>query len=388
MTLAASANTEEQLLLWSAGTAARRDAQHERAAALSEVVDWWRLTELLRARRLLPTLGPRIVALAGERGDEQFAGAVAGSVEAGRRHGAFLQLMSERAIRALAQAGIGCSALKGPTLCETLYGDLGRRPAGDIDLLVAAEQIGEAVEVVRELGYSAPADPVDRGGLPLLHFALRHKDGTRFPPVELHWRVHWYERRFARERLLAPRDAAENWRPAPVDELTALLLFYARDGFISLRHATDIAAWWDAFGVNLAPGALERQAEDYPALRAAVLTAARVAQKTVGLPVKPTAGFARLGIRGALAVRLADPYPHSSEVQLYADMGLIDGLLTPRGGLGAFVRRQLAPPEAASGHLNEGWHRRFAFGRALARLARYGVTLKRLMRAPQSTRAA
>src|SRR5205814_8803590 len=100
---------------------------------------------------------------------------------------------------------------------------------------VAPEHLKRAVEVVRELGYARPTDYVDSSGLPLLHFALVH-ERDELPPVELHWRIHWYETRFARERLLAP-DGAPDWRPAPVDELAALLLFYARDGFTGLRQA-------------------------------------------------------------------------------------------------------------------------------------------------------
>jgi hypothetical protein len=88
-------------------------------------------------------------------------------------------------------------------------------------------------------------------GLPLLHFVLVHERGE-LPPVELHWRVHWYERSFARERLLPPAvDPPGDWRPAPADELAALLLFYARDGFIDLRLASDLGAWWDVHGAEL-----------------------------------------------------------------------------------------------------------------------------------------
>ena len=104
---------------------------------------------------------------------------------------------------------------------------------------------------------SPPTDYVQDSGLPLLHFVLVHERGE-LPPVELHWRVHWYEQRFARERLLPPTAGQEGqWRPAPADELTSLLLFYARDGFIDLRLATDLGAWWDVHGPDLDPGALD-----------------------------------------------------------------------------------------------------------------------------------
>src|SRR6201999_2782545 len=87
------------------------------------------------------------------------------------------------------------------------------------------------------------------------------------PPVELHWRIHWYERNFAVERLLPPASpASPDWCPEPVDELAALLLFYARDGFIDLRLATDLGAWWDVRGAGVEVGALERLLDTYPAL--------------------------------------------------------------------------------------------------------------------------
>jgi Uncharacterised nucleotidyltransferase len=174
----------------------------EQAGQLVAGVDWSRLGETLRSRKLLPALGPRILELAEGRASDDFAAAVEQAIATGRRQGAFLQLVSLRVMAALADAGIRSTALKGPLLGEAIYGDPGRRLSSDIDLLVATEQLHTAVEVVRGLGYAAPTDYVQDCGLPLLHFALFHERGE-LPPVELHWRVHWYERSFARERHAA-----------------------------------------------------------------------------------------------------------------------------------------------------------------------------------------
>ncbi len=234
-----SLQAERQVILLSAGTAARRRAMGERAERLLGEVDWSRLVETLRRRRLLTVLGPRVLELAEGSAGDGFPEAVEQALEAGRRRGAFLQLISLRIVAMLADAGIRCTPLKGPLLGEAIYGDPGRRLSGDIDLLVAPEQLQAAVEVVRELGYGAPIDYVREDGLPQLHLALTH-ERAELPPVELHWRVHWYERTFARERLLPPTGAPPgDWRPAPTDELAALLLFYARDGFVGLRLAAD-----------------------------------------------------------------------------------------------------------------------------------------------------
>ncbi len=195
---------EEQLIILSAGTAARRLTAEGQMDALQAQVDWSLVAELLRRNRLLPRLGPRLVERADGRTDE-FAATVTQAIDATRRHSAFLQLIATRVTALLTDAGIRCSTLKGPQLSEILYGDPGRRPSGDIDLLVAAEQLYDAVEVVRTLGYDLPTDYIESDGLPLLHFALTHERGA-LSPIELHWRIHWYEQSFARDRLLAPID--------------------------------------------------------------------------------------------------------------------------------------------------------------------------------------
>jgi hypothetical protein len=386
----ASNQAEHELILLCAGTAARRRMMSARAERLLSEIDWKRLGEILRARKLLSTLGPRVLELAGARSSEDFAAAVQEAIATGRRQGAFLQLISLRAIAMLGDAGIRSAALKGPLLGEFLYGDPGRRLSSDIDLLVAPEQLQPAVEVIRGLGYDAPEDYVDESGLPLLHFVLLH-EREELPPVELHWRVHWYEQRFARERLLPGSvDSTGAWRPQPVDELAALLLFYARDGFVDLRIATDLGAWWDAFGTELQPAALGKLLGAYPALEHAVVAAARAAENTVGLPAAQILGDAsKLGLRERMAARLANPNPSSSRSQIYADIGLIDGLLTPRGGFGAFIRRQVLPPTEVLDQQARHASRvraRSQLTRGAGIVGRYGLTTARLLRAPEQLR--
>jgi hypothetical protein len=386
----ANSLAERQLILISAGTAARRRAMGERAERLTAQVDWQRLAESLRVRKLLPTLGPRIVELAQGHASAEFAAVVEQATASARRHGGFLQLVSLRAIAMLADAGVRSAALKGPLLGEAIYGDPGRRPSSDIDLLVSPEQLQRAVEVMRELGYGAPADHIYEDGLPLLHFMLVHERGE-LPPVELHWRVHWYEGSFACERLLAPAvHPPQGWRPRPADELAALLLFYARDGFVGLRLASDLGAWWDVYGAELPPRALDELLRAYPAFSRVIPAAVEVAERLVGLPAARIIGeMPTRGLRGRMAVRLANPNPSSSGAQLYADMGLIDGLLMPRGDFGAFLRRQvLPPPEVLEQQARQAARQRArsSAGRGAGVLARYGLAMAHLMRAPETLR--
>ncbi len=383
-----ASQVERQLILLSAGTDACRQAVGEQGKRLMARVDWQRLVETLRYRRLLTALGPRILELAGERANDDFAAEVNLAITNGRRQGAFLQLISLRVMAALASAGIRSTPLKGPLFGEAVYGDPGRRPSSDIDLLVAPEQLHAAVEVVRSLGYDAPTDHVERRGLPALHFALVHQR-CELPPVELHWRVHWYERDFARERLLpAPDVPTEQWRPAPADELATLLLFYARDGFVDLRLATDLSAWWDVLGPSLPPGALAKLIGVYPALARVLAVSVKVAEKIVGIPADHVLGDPfKLGVRARMAARLANPNPHASQPQLYADMGMIDALLMPPGHFSAYVRRQLLPPRAVvKERARQAQERRASspFGHGARVFVRYGLTMTRLVRTPET----
>jgi hypothetical protein len=378
------ARAERQLILMSAGTAARRLAMHERAGPLAREADWSRLADALRARNLLGVLGPRLIELGGDSTSKKFAAAVEQGIETGRRRGIVLQLVALRIVGMLADEGIRSAVLKGPLLGEAIYGDPGRRISSDIDLLVSPRQLGAAVEVVRGLGYLAPSDHVYDCRLPLIHFTLAHEQGE-LPPVELHWRIHWYEREFACERLLPPWGVSvTDWRPAAADELVALLLFYARDGFVDLRLACDVSAWWDLRSAELRAGAIDELLSVYPAFARVIAASAKAAERVVGLPAREViAGCGKLAARQRAAARLANPNPHASRSQLYADMGFIDGLLAPAGGLGAFVRRQLLPPREVLEEQALHSQRRRArsrFARCVGVLGRYGLTMIRLVR--------
>lgn len=378
---------ERQLILIGAGTAERRRAARERANLLMADISWPQLQRTLWRRKLLGTLGPRIAELSEEGASDDFLAGVEQVMEAGRRHGAYLQLVTLRLAATLADAGIHTTVLKGPTLGEAIYGDPGRRISSDIDLLVAKEQLSGAVEVMRGLGYNPHTDYVDKSGLPGLHFALRHERGE-LPPVELHWRIHWYECNFAAERLLPSVGARMGeWRPAPADELVALLLFYARDGFVDLRLATDVGAWWDAFGAGVGYGALTETLRAYPAFARVIPAAATVAERVVGLPARQVIGDAsRLGLRGLMATRLADPNPRASSHQVFADTGLVDGLLAPPGGLSAFIRRKVVLPReilSEYAQITQDDRVKSTFGYGVRILARYGLALPRIVRGPE-----
>jgi hypothetical protein len=367
----------DRLVALSAGTAARRAREREQAKQL-RAADWDQLSETLGALRLLPTLGPRLIEMADGNAPAAFERRVAAALQSSQRHAAFLELTTQRAIEMLRRGGIRVTPLKGPRLAEALYGDIARRVCNDIDLLVAPAQLEAAVQVVRALGYTRPADRVDGRGLPRLHFTLTHEHDV-LPPLELHWRIHWYESRFAEERLLAPAGAAD-WRPEAVDEFAALLLFYARDGFLALRYACDLGAWWDTRGGQVGRGQMEQLIDSYPALAGVLRAALAVAEHNVGLPAAKLGGQ-RLQPRARerLSRRIACAENTGGPAQRYAEMGLIDGLLTPRRGLREYLSRQLRAPQPKAGQTRLG-RLRADIAHSARVLTRYGLTVLGLLR--------
>jgi hypothetical protein len=370
-----------------AGTAAARAASRAQAQALIEVVDWTALADRLRSERLLALLGERIIAAADGRAPAEFVEATAAALDAGRAQHAALELITIQLTDSFRGAGIQSLPLKGPTLGGAIYGETGRRPSGDIDLLVRSEDLPGAVAVAERLGYRDWYEFAVRGELPRLHVTLTREG---LPPLELHWRVHWYESRFSRDLLVRSTEGGQVGRRAiPSDELTSLLLFYERDGFLGLRLACDLAAWWDRLGSELEAGAMHEMIGGYPELARALLAAAIVAERVVALPSRELLhGEHALERRVRLAIALANPDSHGSVKQRTADTWLVDWLLTPRGGRRECIRRQLrAPSDSPRGHydvlasLNRGARllRRYAISVARAagdqaRRRRYSVT--------------
>jgi Uncharacterised nucleotidyltransferase len=381
---------EAELARLTAATAARRAATAGDADRLLERVDWGVLARMLTVRRLLPLLGERIVELAGERAPPSFVDATREAIDACAEHDCLLELLSIQVIHALEAAGVPALSLKGPALGRALYGQPGRRPSADIDVLVRTEDLPAAVDIAERLGYRDPEPPRPGAPMPLLHRRLVHRQPS-LPVLELHWRVHWYEQLFSRDMLLRSSPGGLSGpRPRADDEFTSLLLFYARDGFVDLRLACDLAAWWDALGPQLPAGAVAAQIARYPALGRVLVAAAAVGDHVVGVP-----GLALLGEapevepRVGLAIRLANPDALGARTQHQADALLIDLLLTPPGGRRESIRRQLRTPrgaqpghtpttrDGASASINHGLRllRRHALG--LRRVARDRATVGR-----------
>jgi hypothetical protein len=227
--------------------------------------------------------------------------------------------------------------MKGVTLAEEAFGRLDLRASADLDVLVYPRDLNRACEVLIGLGWDPPEDVVDSDGLPPHHFRLY---AAKAPIVELHWRMHWYERDFCREVLDRATPASGSLRLQRDDHLALLLIGYARDGFRGLRVPADIVAL-SARGGPLHPGRVPET------LLEPLVAAALAVRELLGVcPIDPIdrriAGRRRL--RAALG--LWDPLLRLEGTKSWADVALTDLLLAPPSGLGAALHRRLWPPLA------------------------------------------
>lgn len=335
VTLPAGQSAEQAVIL----ALARRDRYGPRLGALVAGADAATMVAELRRLRLLELLGPRLIQLAPEGDlDPAFVAAVEEQLAFTRRDSLAKQMLTWRLLTLLRGAGVNAIPLKGPFLAERLHGDAGARASHDIDVLVAAHEMRRAVAAVEGAGYVRPRVSEE---LPRLHHIFEAADAA---PVELHWRLHWYEADYAAELLERTVPDGDVRRPAAADDLISLLLFYARDGLVGLKAPVDIAAWWVRYGSALDAGELTAILMRHPALSRPVAAAALAAESVLQMPITSCLAPVTLRRRRTVAaVRLVDWAAVQSPGEMDVATKVVDGLLTPPAEALAFVQRTAFP---------------------------------------------
>jgi Uncharacterised nucleotidyltransferase len=335
---------EAELTMRLASTTEVREAARPRLVELLRRVHSRAYAEVLAERGLLALLGSRAIELAPDAVDEVVRSRVEAARGEARLRALMLDLTLRRVVKALEEAGIPTLPIKGTTLADRVYGDTGLRPTTDIDVLVPRARIGSAVPSLRALGYLAPEDPVWTGGLPEMHYTFEGADAAA-PRVELHWRVHWSEQGFSEELLRTTTEAPDGLRRADLaHEFALLLVIYARDGLYGPRLVTDIAAWWDRFGDQVGPGALDGIVTRNPALRRSIVAALECLRRFVGVRASRVLTDAAADRNTRRAVALADPFIADECADVFATVMLIDALLSMGRHKVGFLRRYYLHP--------------------------------------------
>jgi hypothetical protein len=372
---------EHELTLALTAAAAARRERAQAIAALATAVDQRLLAELLARHDVLALLGARLQAAAPGAVGSELAERINHAVDANARRAVVLEAVLSQVLGVLEGRGISAVPFKGPTLARRAHGDAALRSAGDLDLLVSPDDLHPAVSALVAQGYAVRSDPERPDGLPELHYRLDHPEPWG-PRIELHWRVHWADERHGEAIVsrAAPAGAGGSLTPAASDDLAMLLLCYARDGFVGVRLAADIAGLWDRLGADLGPNALEPFAVAHPDLVPALASAALVAQTTAAVPAGVLFSESTLRCAPKRALRLADPLALSDPQQLRAQTVLIEQATIPRTERPGF-RRRLRARAAEAGGPSLPYYPKLAARGALAllrppsRLVRTGDTI-------------
>lgn len=326
---------EQTIALLLVQTAARRRALQPRLASVLARAHPKALFAELAAQRLTGIVGPRLKRLDAPL-PQTFYAAVDEALERDRATGMVMTLVLDKVVQALDDAGIASLPLKGTILSWDLYGEPGARCPRDIDILVAPSDLAAAARALSELDYVREPRP-EGESLPLLHDRFVHRSEP-MPPIELHWRIHWYEQAFSAEMLQAAVRGPHGPQATLEHALSSLLLFYVRDGFVGLRLAADIAAWCDAHLADLDEDRFRSIHQRHAGLARALQTGGWLARELVGAPI-PLAGLP--GARSRAAARLLNWPPDGRHEEMMSGVSLVDGLLSPSGEMASFIRRRI-----------------------------------------------
>jgi Uncharacterised nucleotidyltransferase len=351
---------EQELMRLLVSTGATRAARAPRLQTLAAAADGERLDQLARAQSLLPLVAARLQEAAPGLVPDVVRERAAGITQETRHWGVAVEVVTERLAAALERSGIPAIALKGPIMARELYGDPGLRVTSDIDLLVSRTDFTRAVEILSDQGYAAESIVNWTDGLPLFEATLQ-PTAPWSPIIDLHWRLHWSDDGFSADALArsVPPDGRTPRLLAPLDQLAALLMIYARDGFWGLRGAADVAAWWDRHGEDMPAGGLDARLAAHPALADSIVAAATVAERLVGVPAARTVpGRAARRRSTTRAIRLANWDGSVPPARMEAARLLADVLVSPPGLRRAAIARRAWPPATVVADTHDRWVRR------------------------------
>jgi hypothetical protein len=140
--------------------------------------------------------------------------------------------------KAFAEQQISVFPLKGPLLALQLYGDVSRRHAGDLDLLVDASQVERSLLILRDLGYDVTSfshEILTAKQLSQVMVLWHHQEFWQAEKnicLEFHW---WLFRYFAPDDGLSYFDDPSSYlqvgfQPLPVMDPCRLLLYLCIHG--------------------------------------------------------------------------------------------------------------------------------------------------------------
>jgi hypothetical protein len=252
-------------------------------------VDWASFAACARRHRVGAFLHHRLPAAAKERLPEGSLAEFARAAERAVQRGLVQSAELVRIARALEEAGVGVTSVKGPLLAVQLYGELGQRHSGDLDLVVAQAEVERADAVLQAKGYRRTEPDfvlTPRQQSAHLHF---HRENEYLNPssgfkLELKWRLYGPTGGCGAEREWREVAGSRVATLAPGANAIYLFAHGARHGWFRLFWLVDVALLLQDDGVDWAEAAENARRSG---VRRSLLQGAVLARDLMGVPMPP-----------------------------------------------------------------------------------------------------
>jgi len=211
-----------------------------------DAVNWGSVVALARRHRVGSFLHHRLPAPEREALPREVRAELSLSAERVMRRA--LQRAAElaRIVQALEADGIAVASVKGPVLALQLYGGLGERHAGDLDLVVAPADVERADRLLRALGYERTEpdfelSPRQHRAHLRFHRENKYRCASSGIRIELKWRLFGTEEGLGPERAWQEVAGRRIATPAPAPNALYLFGHGARHGWFRLFWLVDAA---------------------------------------------------------------------------------------------------------------------------------------------------
>jgi Uncharacterised nucleotidyltransferase len=187
---------ENQLLICCARVPSEVGNAHRIEALLQSNIDWEYLLEMAAEHRILPLVYWHLSSASTEAVPENVLGRLRHYLRTNKLRALLLARELRNLHESFERRGIPTIPYKGPVLAASVYGDLGLRMTGDLDLLIRVQDVPEAKEILVLRGYKPTPWKTDTQLTPHQEAAyLRFEREYPFQHndsgigVELQWRV-------------------------------------------------------------------------------------------------------------------------------------------------------------------------------------------------------
>ncbi len=242
-------SNEKKLLVYYAQTRIPEDTLNKVKDILSFPLNWEEVLELALSQGVVPLLYHNLKKiqkskLIPEKVMHKLKKAYYGNVA----RNMYLYEELKRILEAFREKGVKVIVLKGPALDKTVYGDIGLRTFGDLDLLVKEDDLPYAKKVMSYLEYVSSPSKMSEEWRKKKHFHLpSYIKPDKSIVVEIHWHItgdsflinidEWWEM-----AKVIRIDNCQALIPSPEDMLIHLCLHLFNHGYneITLRGICDI----------------------------------------------------------------------------------------------------------------------------------------------------